>query len=164
MKNSWKKRFLAGLLAFLMVMCDVPASLVSYTHTVAAATDADIDHQEDQADPDSLEEQELEESEEEKAARLKAEEEEAARKKEEANKKAGYDLLCKAYGKKYVDAAMKGNLIIGMPVDLFLLGYPNTRLRQQSQGTKVYEVRNILNKITKVVRVRNGRVSGVTNY
>ncbi len=89
---------------------------------------------------------------------------ELTRKKEEANKKAGYDLLCKAYGKKYVDAAMKGNLIIGMPVDLFLLGYPNTRLRQQSQGTKVYEVRNILNKITKVVRVRNGRVSGVTNY
>ena len=89
---------------------------------------------------------------------------ELARKKEEANKKAGYDLLCKAYGKKYVDAAMKGNLIIGMPEDLFLLGYPNTRLRQKSQGTKVYEVRNILNKITKVVRVRNGRVSGVTNF
>lgn len=89
---------------------------------------------------------------------------ELAHKKEEANKKAGYDLLCKAYGKKYVDAAMKGNLIIGMPEDLFLLGYPNTRLRQKSQGTKVYEVRNILNKITKVVRVRNGRVSGVTNF
>lgn len=89
---------------------------------------------------------------------------ELARKKEEASKKADYDLLCKAYGKKYVDAAMKGNLIIGMPEDLFLLGYPNTRLRQKSQGTKVYEVRNILNKITKVVRVRNGRVSGVTNF
>ena len=89
---------------------------------------------------------------------------ELARKKEEASKKADYELLCKAYGKKYVDAAMKGNLIIGTPENLFLLGYPNTRLRQQTQGTKVYEVRNILNKITKVVRVRNGRVSGVTNY
>lgn len=89
---------------------------------------------------------------------------ELARKKEEANKKAGYNILCKTYGKKYVDAAMNGKVIVGMPVDLFLLGYPNTRLRQQSRGTKVYEVRNILNRITKVVRVSNGRVSGVTNY
>lgn len=89
---------------------------------------------------------------------------ELARKKEEANKKAGYDLLCKAYGKKYVDAAMNGKVIIGMPQDLFLLTFPITRLRSQTQSTKVYEVRNILNRIIKVVRVTNGRVSGITNY
>ena len=89
---------------------------------------------------------------------------ELARKKEEANKKAGYNILCKTYGKKYVDAAMNGKVIVGMPQDLFLLTFPITRLRSQTQSTKVYEVRNILNRIIKVVRVTNGRVSKVTNY
>lgn len=101
---------------------------------------------------------------------------EQARKKKEESEKAGYDFACKKYGKKYVDAVLNHNIIVGMPEELLLLSCKNITLRQQVQGAKKYEIRgwginngvykDVLtnNQLKWVVWVRNGRVSSVKNY
>lgn len=101
---------------------------------------------------------------------------ELARKKKEESEKAGYDFACKKYGKKYVDAVLNHNIIVGMPEELLLLSCKNITLRQQVQGAKKYEIRgwginngvykDVLtnNQLKWVVWVRNGRVSSVKKY
>ena len=40
---------------------------------------------------------------------------EAKRKKEKEEEKVLYETLCKQFGKKYVDAALKKQIMVGMP-------------------------------------------------
>ena len=50
-------------------------------------------------------------------ARKKAEED-AQQKAKDAQRKELYDQFCRKHGKKYVDAAMEGKLIVGMPEEV----------------------------------------------
>jgi len=47
-------------------------------------------------------------------------------------------ILYKEYGKPYVDAALKGQLIVGTPEKLFLKLYPDCKLKQQTANRKIY--------------------------
>lgn len=84
------------------------------------------------------------------------------KKKKEAEEKATYDSLCKQYGKRFVDEAKKGNIIIGMPEKLLINSF-DTRLKQTNGNKKCYYVYNIIGKLSKVVWVVNGKVSSITN-
>lgn len=58
--------------------------------------------------------------------------------KEKADRDA-YEYLCKQFGKKYVDAALKGQIIIGMPEILMVKTF-NAILYGQSGNTKTYRI------------------------
>lgn len=99
--------------------------------------------------------------------------EEAKKKKAEAEEKAAYDYLCKKFGKKYVDATETGNILIGMPEELFVAAFKPS-LKKTEGNKKCYYVygvgiRNsstqmsLTKKVTKVVWVVNGKVASVTN-
>lgn len=99
--------------------------------------------------------------------------EEAKKKEQEAYNKAVYDAVCKKFGKRYVDAAAQGNIIIGMPEELFK-GTFKCSLTRTEANRKCYYVYGmaavdsgnritLTNKVTKIVWVTNGKVSSVTN-
>lgn len=100
---------------------------------------------------------------------------ETAKAQEEmAKNKAVYDTACKMYGKKYIDAVLKGNIIVGMPEEL-VVGIFKTRLAEVSGNSKCYHIygfgvidtkrRTTLSDrlLLKVVWVTNGRVSSIKN-
>lgn len=99
--------------------------------------------------------------------------EEAKKKKAEAEEKAAYDYLCKKFGKKYVDATETGNILIGMPEELFVAAFKPS-LKKTEGNKKCYYVYGVgirnsstqmsfTKKVTKVVWVVNGKVASVTN-
>lgn len=59
--------------------------------------------------------------------------------KQKAEVKAYYDKICKEYGKKYVDAALMGNVIVGMPEKLFTGSFKTQKVRTSGVST-LYEV------------------------
>lgn len=103
-------------------------------------------------------------SEEEKVAK-----EEAERKKAEAEKakkdRENYSFLCKKFGKTYVDAALKGKVVIGMP-ELLLVATFKPTLKQQTANKKlyyIYEMTLFSNRLSKTVWVTNGKVTSIRN-
>lgn len=91
-------------------------------------------------------------------------------KKEIQKRKQDYGKLCKIYGKKYVDAAIAGQVIVGMPVKLLTSAF-QTSLKAHSQYSKTYYVygwgwenggRTLSNTaLTHIVHVSNGKVTSV---
>lgn len=111
-------------------------------------------------------------------ARMKAEEarmkeEEAKKKEQEAYNKAVYDAVCKKFGKRYVDAAAQGKIIIGMPEELFKATFKCSVKKREANrvcyyvyglGVTNYTNRTtITNRVNQVVWVTNGKVSSITN-
>lgn len=101
------------------------------------------------------------------AAKAKEEREEAAK------EQAAYNQLCKKFGKKYVDAALRGRIIVGMP-EVLMLKTKNCRLKATNGNTKIYNVlemreynsaKRVTFKegITQTVYVSNGRVTSIVN-
>lgn len=94
-----------------------------------------------------------------------------ARKAREKAEKEKYDRLCAQYGKKYVDAAWKGQVIVGMPEKL-MLDYVGVTLWHDSGSIKWYEIR--CEKWAHVVgeqdldvwhiSVEDGKVTRITHY
>lgn len=98
---------------------------------------------------------------------------EAAKKKAEV--KAYYDKICKEFGKQYVDAALAGNVIIGMPEKLFTGSFKTRKVRTSGVST-LYEVygygvidgfdgMTISDSVLKMsVWVSQGRVTDIRNW
>lgn len=96
--------------------------------------------------------------------------------KKVAEVKAIYEKVCKEFGKKYVDAALAGNVIIGMPEKLLTNSFKTKKIRTSGVST-LYQVYgfgmikgfdNSLNisdrVIQKSVWVSQGRVTDIINY
>ena len=99
----------------------------------------------------------------------KAAKEEAERKKAEAEKekkeREQYSILCKKFGKTYVDAALKGKVVIGMP-ELLLVATFKPTLKQETANKKlyyIYEIPLFSSNLKKIVWVTNGKVSSIRN-
>lgn len=96
------------------------------------------------------------------------------KKREEAAKEqAAYNELCKLFGQKYVDAALRGRIIVGMPEKL-LLKTKKCSLKATNGNTKIYNVLEmreynsakritIKEGITQTVYVSNGKVTRIVN-
>lgn len=99
--------------------------------------------------------------------------EEAKKKEQEAYNKAVYDAVCKKFGKRYVDAAAQGKIIIGMPEELFKASFKCSVKKREANrvcyyvyglGVTNYTNRTtITNRVNQVVWVTNGKVSSITN-
>ncbi|MBP3789111.1 MAG: hypothetical protein J6I52_05765 [Prevotella sp.] len=63
----------------------------------------------------------------------------AIKKAEQKKQNAAYDTLCKQFGKKYVDAAGNGQIIVGMPEKLMVATF-NAKLYGQSGNSKTYRI------------------------
>lgn len=110
-------------------------------------------------------------AEEEKIAKDEAERKKAEAEKEKKEREQ-YSALCKKFGKTYVDAALKGQVIIGMPELLFVATFKPT-LKQQSGNRKLYYVYGwgtydtlsqttiTNNQLKKTIWVTNGKVSSI---
>ncbi len=94
--------------------------------------------------------------------------------KEEIEAKENYDFLCKKFGKKFTDNALKGNIIIGMPEELMVSAF-DARLVETTGNRKIYRIygwgmtgltNNTLsnNKHLKSVWVTNGKVTRIRNW
>lgn len=100
--------------------------------------------------------------------------ENAERQQKEKLDKEKYNSLCKKFGKANVDAALKGQIRIGMPEVLFVAVFKPT-LKQQSGNKKQYNVYGwgtyeykrsttiTNNQLKKIVWVTNGKVSSIRN-
>ena len=99
-----------------------------------------------------------------------------AKEQEEAEReyKKNYAQACKKYGKTYVDAAINGKVIVGMPEELFLRIYTNCKLQGQTAQGKLYYVYSLQQRsnsskiwyaevLSKKVLVTNGKVSKILN-
>ena len=96
------------------------------------------------------------------------------KKREEAAKEqAAYNELCKLFGQKYVDAALRGRIIVGMPEKL-MLKTKKCSLKATNGNTKIYNVLEmreynsakritIKEGITQTVYVSNGKVTRIVN-
>ncbi len=87
--------------------------------------------------------------------------------------------LYKEYGKPYVDAALKGQLIVGTPEKLLLKLYSDCRLKQQTANRKIYYIytlgtvdtstithpsrESVTSVLSKIVWVQNGKVTKIIN-
>ena len=87
--------------------------------------------------------------------------------------------LYKEYGKPYVDAALKGQLIVGTPEKLLLKLYDDCRLKQQTANRKIYYIytlgvvdtstithpsrESLTPVLSKIVWVQNGKVTKIIN-
>lgn len=93
----------------------------------------------------------------------------AQKKRQEAELTAEYNAVCNKYGKKYVDAALEGKPIIGMPEELLLAVFRTELI--ESGYSKLYRIRGWGWKnfgrtysdsaLLYSVWVTNGRVSSV---
>jgi hypothetical protein len=84
----------------------------------------------------------------------------------ESDQKAVKELEVK-YGKKYVDAAMSGNILVGMPEDLleFPLRLWSVDRKTMSNGTQTYYFTSKLDSSTKLsVSVKSGKVTNVYTW
>ena len=90
----------------------------------------------------------------------------AAQNQVESDQKAVKALEAK-YGKKYVDAAMGGNILVGMPEDLleFPLRLWSVDRKTMSNGTQTYYFTSKLDSSTKLsVSVKSGKVTNVYTW
>lgn len=81
-----------------------------------------------------------------------------------------YNMLCKKYGKQYVDAALQQKPIVGMPEELLKSAF-NLQLVEQSTYSKLYRIigwgwtnfgKTLSDSVHKYsIWVRNGRVTNV---
>ena len=88
--------------------------------------------------------------------------EKKAKQAQEAKDVATYKRYCKKYGQKYVDAAIDKKIIIGMPVGL-MKEFFKCDLTYESASLKQYKLYNVFGGVAKVVWVKNGRVSSISN-
>lgn len=92
--------------------------------------------------------------------------EKKAQQAKDAKEQAAYNQLCKRFGKKYVDAYMDNEIIIGMPEGL-LKKYIH-RIKSQSATSKTYYMIPYNGapdyKRTMTVYVTNGRVTGFVDH
>lgn len=115
---------------------------------------------------------------------VRAKEEAKAKKELAAKEKPVYNALCAKYGKKYVDAAKNGDIVIGMPINLIKEVFECSLWHNYDDTYKSYEVEvrpaiyvENLNKISAkreanffypfkklIVSTTNGRVSSFTYY
>lgn len=98
-----------------------------------------------------------------------------SRQQKEAEEKAAYNKLCTKFGKKYVDAALAGKPIVGMPEPLFVVTF-KPELSQEYENSKCYHVRGwglrngsssmtLTNKALKYsVWVTNGKISSISTW
>ena len=98
-----------------------------------------------------------------------------SRQQKEAEEKAAYNKLCTKFGKKYVDAALAGKPIVGMPEPLFVVTF-KPELSQEYANSKCYHVRGwglrngrssmtLTNKALKYsVWVTNGKISSISTW
>lgn len=104
-------------------------------------------------------------------AERKAKEKEA----DEKEFKRNYAQACKMYGKTYVDAALKGQVIVGMPEKLFLSIFTNCKLHAKTAEGKLYYVYSYATRtqgrkewlaevLSKEVIVYNGKVAKILNH
>lgn len=94
---------------------------------------------------------------------------------EEAENRKQYNNLCNQFGKKYVDAALAGRPIVGMPEKLFLAAF-NASKETTSNGSTLYRVYGfgVINGFSKItitdrklkwsIWVSSGRISYITYY
>lgn len=90
----------------------------------------------------------------------------AAQNQNESEQKALKELEVK-YGKKYVDAAMSGNILVGMPEDLleFPLRLWSVDRKTMSNGTQTYYFTSKLDSSTKLsVSIKSGKVTNVYTW
>lgn len=90
----------------------------------------------------------------------------AAQNQVESDQKAVKELEVK-YGKKYVDAAMSGNILVGMPEDIleFPLRLWSVDRKTMSNGTQTYYFTSKLDSSTKLsVSVKSGKVTNVYTW
>ena len=97
------------------------------------------------------------------------------RQQKEVVEKAIYNQLCNKFGKKYVDAALAGTPIVGMPEQLFVATF-KPELSQEYADSRCYHVRGwslrngssrmtLTNKALKYsVWVTNGKVSSISTW
>lgn len=94
---------------------------------------------------------------------------------EEKEYKKNYAQACKKFGKTYVDAAINGRVIVGMPEELFLRIYKNCELHAQTAQGKLYYVYSLKERsnsrsivfaeaLSKEVLVYNGKVAKIVNH
>jgi len=88
--------------------------------------------------------------------------EKKAKQAQDAKDLATYNRYCKKYGKKYVDAVINKKIIIGMPVGL-MKEFFNCELSYESASVKQYKILNVVGGVAKVVLIKNGRVSSISN-
>ena len=101
-----------------------------------------------------------------------------------AKQKPSYDKLCAKYGKKYVNAVIKGDVIVGMPIALIQEVFENEIWHNYNDNYKTYRVwvrpalyTDKLKKISakreaeflypfseRIIHVVNGRVSSISYY
>ena len=90
----------------------------------------------------------------------------AAQNQNESEQKVVKELEVK-YGKKYVDAAMSGNILVGMPEDLleFPLRLWSVDRKTMSNGTQTYYFTSKLDSSTKLsVSIKSGKVTNVYTW
>lgn len=92
----------------------------------------------------------------------------------EAEERAAYNKECRLYGKKYVDAANNGRIIVGMPEKL-MLKTKDCRLKATSGNTKMYHIIGVVGYsnsrsttigegVVQTVYVSNGKVTSIVNH
>ncbi len=90
----------------------------------------------------------------------------AQRAQKNAKEQAAYNDLCKKYGKEYVDAALRGQIVVGMPEKLFLGIWKGQQSPDQQIGTsKLYRrwTSTASHKLIQSVWITDGRVSSIIN-
>jgi hypothetical protein len=76
------------------------------------------------------------------------------------------NIGCKKYGKEYVDAALRGQIVVGMPEKLFLGIWKGQQSPDQQIGTsKLYRrwTSTASHKLIQSVWITDGRVSSIIN-
>lgn len=92
----------------------------------------------------------------------------AQKKAEEAKQAAQYNDLCKQFGKQYVDAVLRGEIIVGMPEKLLLAAF-KTYLHEEGANYKIYRISGFgfvgntftNNALKYSVWVKDGKVSNI---
>lgn len=93
---------------------------------------------------------------------------EAQKQAEKAKEIAQYNELCNQFGKQYVDSALKGEVIVGMPESLLKAAF-QTSLYEEGNGYKIYRITGFGwvgntftdNALKYSVWVVNGKVSSI---
>lgn len=92
----------------------------------------------------------------------------AQKKAEEVKQAAQYNDLCKQFGKQYVDAVLRGEVIVGMPEKLLLAAF-KTYLHEEGANYKIYRISGFgfvgntftNNALKYSVWVKDGKVSNI---
>lgn len=75
---------------------------------------------------------------------------------------AEYNRLCKKYGKKYYDAYLSGEIVVGMP-EALVRGFKH-KIHSQSSSSKTYYILSMLGNRVFTVFVSNGKVTSFVDH